>query len=647
MNFVLHFLKLLCCGFLLILLLPNTGFSQKASQLIKSGDKAFNKGDFLTAIEYYTQGNVPASGNDKAKFRLGYSYLQLRETDKAISLLSAVNRSTGAFNPELQLLLGQAYHLHHQFDSAMVHYREFRRYLKKDNYDARDAISNYIQECRVGKKLIETPVDVKLENLGPAINSEGHDFVPVITPDERTLVFTSRRKENMGAKLDEKGQPYEDIYTSKFINGKWQPASNLGAPINTDRHDACVAISADGKTMFLYKDTNGGDIYMTQKQGDQWSAPVSMGPNINSVDYEPSLSISDDGDYVFFSSNRPEGFGGLDIYVSIKQPDGTWGEAINLGPVINTPFDEDAPFIHSGSNTLYFSSRGPKSMGGYDIFKTEMRELTWEEPQNLGVPINTADNDIHYTVPANKYHAYYSTTRPGGLGKKDIYLVVYPLPESEKPVDVAAEPIVNTVELTGTLLNAATGKPLFGTIVFSYPNNSDQIIAFSDSVTGAYEVQVKSGRLVNISVKNSGYFNFSDKIYLPASRTEKIVHNIALKEIKIGANVVLNNIYFDLNKASIHPDAYPQLEELYNWLVENPDVRIEISGHTDNRGNPEANKILSEQRAFEVSNYLIDRGIEQSRIRAAGYGQEKPIADNATEEGRSKNRRTEFTILPN
>lgn len=265
--------------------------------------------------------------------------------------------------------------------------------------------------------------------MGQKLNTKYNDYVPVITPDESMMFFTSRRPGGIGNIQDEKGNYYEDVYLSRKTTGGWSEPVNVGAPVNSNDHDACVAIAPDGKHMILYRpsaDKLSGDLYETVFDNNAWGIPVKLGPQINTKDgKETSACISADGNLLFFSSDKPGGFGGKDLYVSIKLPNGKWGLPVNLGPSVNTPYDEDAPFMSPDNTTLYFSSKGHETIGEYDVFKTQRSEdgKGWTIPENMGYPVNSVGDDIFFVICADGYHGYYSSQKDNGFGGEDLYMI--------------------------------------------------------------------------------------------------------------------------------------------------------------------------------------------------------------------------------
>ncbi|MPM67743.1 hypothetical protein SDC9_114667 [bioreactor metagenome] len=417
--------------------------------------------------------------------------------------------------------------------------------------------------------------------------------------------------------------------------------------------------------MFIYKDVNNGDIYECKLKGDKWDKPVALPKTINSKFHESSVSLSPDGRTMYFISDKEGSVGGRDIWVSTLDKKGKWGKAINLKD-LNTIYDEESIFMHPDGKTLYFSSQGHKTMGGFDIFKSTFENGKWGEPVNLGYPINTPEDDLFFTIAASGMHAYMmSDTRKNGFGDRDLYMVTFIL---EKPVLTNSEdnliawrtePVsetviestlaVNTASLTllkGRVLDEATKQPVEASIILTDLTKNEELATFtSNSATGKYLVSLPSGKNYGIAVKADGYLFHSENFDIPnAAAYQEIEKDIYLKKVEVGKEIVLKNIFFDFNKSTLRPESKNELENLVQLMKENPTLKIEISGHTDNVGSAAYNKTLSQARAKAVVDYLIAAGISSDRMTSVGYGFDKPIASNDTDEGRQLNRRTEFKI---
>ena len=646
-----------------------------AQKELKEGDDLYdlalvpNSGNFTLALDRYLKAQDFNPDNAMLNFKIGRCYLNSFNKTKSVNYFENALKLDPNVSSEIHYLMGQAYHLNLEFDKAVNEYKTFRESLipaELTKYSKE--IDKKISEANYGKILVEKPVRVFIDNLGSNINSMYPEYSAIITADESALFFTSRRNNSTGGEKDPQDLKfYEDIYNSANIGGVWSAAINPGKPINTDLHDATVGLSPDGQTLLIYKGENGGDIYECKKDGNEWSKPDRLTKLINTENHESGASFGPDGRTLYFVSNKPGGYGGHDIYMTKKNAKGKWTEPVNLGPVINTEYDEEGVFMHPDGKTLYFGSKGHNTMGGYDIFKSVFDNKKWTEPENMGYPVNTPDDDVFFTISGNGVHGYYSSAKAGGFGETDIYMITF-LGE-DKPVinnnednllasltaSVSETVIEPTVEiksnkltlLKGTIIDDISSAPIKATIELTDNVKNEVIAGFeSNSATGKYLVSLPSGVNYGIAVKAEGYLFHSENFDIPASTGyNEIVKDIRMKKIEVGNKIVLNNIFFDFDKATLRPESKAELDRLATMLTEMPNLKIEISGHTDNVGAATYNKTLSQNRAKSVVDYLIKNGIAASRLTYKGYGFDQPIASNDNDEGRQKNRRTEFKIV--
>ena len=652
----------------LLLLFPFIVFSQNIKKALKNANSFYEQKLYNDAIPAYLEVLKIDANNPEANYKLGVTYLHTIHKIKAYTYLEKANKLNPTIAPNISYELGRAYQFNHKFDEALEAYKKYKTTIDAKNLEEIKKVDRKIFECENGSIYIKNPVKAIVKNMGPLLNTKYSEFAPVITADESMLVFTSRRPGSTGNLLDEKQDYFEDIYVSMNKNGEWQAPQNIGKPINTDGHDASIAISPDGSQIFIYKDDNNGDIFVSKFEGIEWSKPEGLGKNVDTKHGETSVSMTADGKMIFFTSDREGGFGDLDIYMSKKDKKGKWGEAVNLGKIVNTEYAEESPFIHPDGKTLYFSSKGHDGMGDFDIFKTTLQsDGSWSHPENLGYPINTSDDDIYFVLSADNKHGYYSSQREDGYGEKDLYMISMPKPEvlasvESKDVKLASKdtkkkiaPIAKVESfnpvtiLKGTVRDELTKDVLEADVIIIDNEKNETISEIkSNKTTGAYLVVLPSGKNYGIRVQHPSYLFHSENFDIPASTSyQEIVKDVDLKKIAVGSKIVLRNIFFDFDKATLRPESSAELENLFKVLTDNPNMKIEISGHTDNKGTAEYNKDLSQRRAKAVVDYLIGKGIKADRLKYAGYGFDQPIATNDTDEGRQLNRRTEFEIIGN
>jgi outer membrane protein OmpA-like peptidoglycan-associated protein len=542
--------------------------------------------------------------------------------------------------------LGDAYHLNYQFDLAIEAYQKYIAVMADNNHTDKTMlveINRCIEICKTGKSLVANPVKIKIQNLGANVNSTYADYSAVLSDDQHTLFFTSRRAGSTGGLKDDEGNYMEDIYMSAKTKSGWSKAENIGAPINTESNDASVGISPDGQTILIYKDDKGdGNIYSTTLNGDTWGTPVKLNANINTKYWEPSAYFSADGNTLYFVSNRPGGFGGRDLYTSKKTAQGDWGKAVNMGSTINTPYDEDAPFIHADGVTFSFSSNGHNTMGGFDIFTSILsNDSTWSEVMNAGYPINTTDDDVFFVISPNGLNAYFSSFREGGLGEKDIYMLTF-TGRKETPLTLVKGIVIDE-----------SAKPSKNVIITVTDNETEQVVGVyhANSKTGKFLFILTPGKNYNITYQADKHLFYSENIEIPkASNYYELNKAITLDPIVVGSKIVLNNIFFDFDKATLRPLSNVELKNLVMLMKSNPSMKVEISGHTDSKGDAAYNQKLSEDRAQAVVGRLIQNGISTDRMKAKGYGKSMPAAPNKKADGsddpngRQLNRRVELKI---
>lgn len=411
----------------------NCAFSQSKGEIerqiskeIKNADLYFESEDYLNAINSYRKVLALNPNHERANLNSAVSRVMLNQLPD--SVLINLGRLRNSKVPEVQFYFGKIYHVTRNFDEALACYNRYKAIPEKNRTISNAEVDYYIGCSNNAKIFISQPHRSVIKNAGPVINTSYADYVPLITADESLMYFTSRRDGSTGGLKDPYGNFFEDVYVSAKEGGQWAPPKNVGPPINTNTHDACVALSTDGQQMIIYRtapDMITGDLYISKMIGIGWSEPQKLGPEINTPYIETSACFSNDTSVMYFSSNKPGGFGGKDIYRIKKLPNGRWSQPFNLGPTINTTRDDDSPFLHPDGVTLYFSSKGHNTMGEYDVFKTVLSEENnqFTVPENLGYPINTVNNDIFFVLNTDGTHGYYSSVKEDTYGSSDIYLI--------------------------------------------------------------------------------------------------------------------------------------------------------------------------------------------------------------------------------
>ena len=506
---------------------------------------------------------------------------------------------------------------------------------------AKRDLQRLIKSCQYGLKTKSAFIPLYIKNLGSNINSIYPDYGPLIDLDESLLFFTSRRP---GPHTLEEERTEDIYFTLKSDSSEWVHSQILDTNINTSMHEATVGLSFDGQRIFIYKsdNQNSGDLYISQLEGESWSNPEPLSKSVNSRYQESSACFSPDERTLYFVSNRPNGLGGKDIYYCVKQRNGQWSSAMSIGQGINTKYDEDGVYMHPDGKTLFFSSQGHDNLGGYDIFKSRLEDGQWSTPQNLGYPINTPGDDIYFILNASSTRAYLSSSRRGSLGDKDIFQIEFPENYWSSTNDNYSEVVI----LKGKVLDMITQKPLEAEVLI-IDNIADSITAQfkSNAKTGEYKVALESGRNYGIVIQKEERLFHSENINIPKGEFREIKKDVKLQKIKMGSRLVLKNIFFKSGSTDLMESSYSELNRLVRFLKRFNTLQFEIAGHTDNIGSPLSNKKLSESRAKAIYTYLINNGINSKRLTYKGYGDSEPIADNNTEEGRQKNRRTEFKII--
>lgn len=491
-----------------------------------------------------------------------------------------------------------------------------------------------INEDPVTSKIVIEP-----ERLD-VINSPTDDLCPVISPDGKTLYFTRQdHPDNFGKAQDIWQATIGDNYEISNV-------LHLDAPLNTTHNNTLASISPDGQRALLlnvfYDDGSAGSgVSIAQKTIDGWGKPLAQKIDnyVNESDYG-EYCLSNSGNILLMTVQRPESIANKDIFVSFKKGENEWTEPVSLGPVVNTANSEAAPFLAADNRTLYYSTAGWPGYGSSDIFVTRRigeSWTEWTEPQNLGPYLNTPNFDAYYTLSANGEYIYFSSARDGGKGKTDIYRAK--LPSSLKPNPV--------ILVYGDVTNQKTGEPLGTNIIYYSLKTGNRVgEAIADPNSGAYKIVLPAGDSYGFSAVKEKFLPVSLSIDLSDLKEySEVKKDLFLVPIEQGASIVMNNIYFDLDKSTLKKESFNELDQLIGIIRQNPGITIEIAGHTDDTGSDDYNLKLSSDRANAVVNYLKSANISANQLKAVGYGETKPMVENNSDTNREKNRRVEFKVL--
>lgn len=731
----------------------------QAQNDLNAGMKLFNMGvsRYKRALPLFEKANAFNPNNAMLNYNIAICYIYSSFRNKAKFFFEKAYDLDHNVTEDIHYWLGMSNHLANKWDKAREEYSLYKDIVvKNNNIDAIKKIDKKLEEISIGEQMVKKPVKVKIENLGPEINSMYTDYGPVISADEVVLMFTSRRPgttEGPEGDRDEViDEYYEDVYQSFSFGNKWTKAKNIGPPVNTDIHDATNNLSPSGEKLFINIDDLGqGDIYECDLVNLEWSKPSRMKDPINTKFHESSATISKGLDTLYFISERPGGYGKKDIYMAKKDPKSDkWVSLTNVGPTLNTEYDEEGVFLLPDGKTMYFSSERHGSMGGFDIFKTTMVNGEWTKPENIGYPINTSDDDVFFVISANRTHGYYASFKEEGFGEKDIYMVTFlddeilednamvQEPElsqiifgkktassallkglvvdqyNQSPIGNAEIEIKNMISneiieklkiedasskyavwvpsnvkliltssaqgynakidtvkipeskgeliidkiislttkseekavIMGSVLDVGSGLPINATVTITDNIASGEVITIKTNENGSYRTSVPAGKKYELTFKAKDYQTAYEIIDIPfSSKNQEITKNILLNNLTVGAKIILKNVFYDFDKATLRSQSTIELDHLVQLLKDYPSMRIELSSHTDNKGTADYNIFLSNARSKSCVDYLISKGINKNRLEYKGYGLTQPIATNDTDEGRQLNRRTEFKIL--
>jgi len=465
-------------------------------------------------------------------------------------------------------------------------------------------------------------------NLGDSVNTKALEYSPTVSIDDSLLIFTRR----LGGR--------EDFYQSIIHDKKISQAKRIDGSINNEPFKGALTISSDGEFLIFAGNFRNGmgnyDLYISYYTPQGWSEPENLGPNVNSEYWESCPSLSPDNRVLYFSSDRPGGIGGKDLYMCVKQSNGRFGTAKNMGPFINSIGDEIAPYIHSDNQTLYFSSNGLPGYGNEDLFVCRKDKMgLWGKPENLGYPINTIDNEGSIAVSSDGSTAYYASDRSDTRGGLDLYS--FTLRNDIRPN--------KTLYVKGRVFDSKTNKGIPSSVELVDNSNNSTLIKIQTDELGKYYVPLPYGGDYTFTVNRKGYLFYTELYELSKKQADSTYKkDIPLQPLELNSRLVFRNIQFETNSSELKPVSLIELDKLLLLMQENPTLAIQINGHTDNTGIEANNQTLSNARAKAVANFLFNKGIAASRLKYKGFGSSQPIADNNSEEGKAKNRRTEMIV---
>lgn len=609
--------------------------NKKAIEAYVLADNYRVHAQYQEAIDLLNQAISRDKNFFEAYLRLGYCYKSLRDFDKARQSFESGLHLTGELRWQKVFWVELTENAMQRADyKTALGYSE--QYLQNETI-----AKQRVDQMRLMKACAEfsianinNAIKYKTHRLSDTVNAFVLQYFPVLTADEQELIFT--RRKGYTDEFDE-----DMVICTKDSLGRWSFPQSISPVINTPFNEGTCTISGDGRYLIFTscRAARGNcDLYESRKTGDTWSQPKNLGPMINSVSWESQPSLSADGRTLYFVSDRRGGIGKNDIYSAFQHSPGVWTKAQNLGPAINTPYDELSPYIHANGRTLFFASDGRPGFGGKDIYWSDWIDSAWVKPVNFGYPINNHEDQFSLVITADGRHGYYSHEELNRQGTSTIF-------EFEVPEEARLKYRSNA--LKGVVRDRKTRQPIKAEIeLFELEKRSLISSVDSDSITGQYLIVLTQGADYGLYVTAPGYlFKSLNFNYERENDLKPIVIDIDLDKASTGASVVLNNIFFDLDKFDLRPKSITELDQIARFLKDNPNVKVEISGHTDDQGSATYNLQLSQKRAKAVGDYLLTLGIPANRMKEVGYGSKKPLLPNDSEENRQANRRIEFRIV--
>jgi OmpA-OmpF porin, OOP family len=611
--------------------------SKKAIELYTEADNYRVRGQFNQAVALLEEAIEKDEQFVEAYYRLAIIYMSKKDLPRAAALFEKGLAYTADVKKQKVFWfdLAEAYFNLGQYEKASKLIDDFLE-VETTNKQKIERARQLQLNIEFAKKDQSVAAAYKQKVLSDTVNRYFMQYFPVLTADQKDLIFT--RREGFTDQFDE-----DLVISRKNSSGQWSQPESISKNINSMYNEGTCTVSADGRRLIFTSCTGregfgSCDLYQSERIGNEWTEPQNLGANVNSAEWESQPSLSADGRTLYFVSDRRGGLGRRDIWVSTLDQAGKWTRSKNVGKPVNTVYDEISPFIHVNNKTLFFASNGLVGYGGYDLYFCE-KDSAWSEPVNIGAPINNHEDQFSLFITADGKKGYYSLEE---TGKPDTRSRIV---EVEIPEDNRVKFASNYVQ--GTVRDRETNTPLNASIeMIDITSNETASLVKSDSITGEYLIVLTQGAEYALYVTRPGYlFKSLNFNYSEIKHFEPITLDIYLDKVKKGSVAVLQNIFFDFNQYTLKDKSRTELEKVTRFLKENPTVRVEIGGHTDNVGTVSYNQQLSEKRAQAVNEYLKQNGIEAKRLIAKGYGQERPVADNKTEEGKQLNRRIEFKLI--
>ncbi|MCF6170054.1 MAG: OmpA family protein [Bacteroidales bacterium] len=614
--------------------------NKKALKRFEAAEVAYRQKAFSEAIISLKKALKSDNEFTEAWLLLGDAYAELSRKEEAVRAYEKAVAVDSAFFPGLYYFLGQLQYELGDYGQAV---QSFRKLLNFPDITPgrRQRGQAGLEKACFALHAVQHPAGIQPENMGDSVNTTADEYINFVNETADRLVLTrkmNRKTEGAAARLFT-----ETFFHAELINGEWALPSPLVLPWQQGLDVGGMSLSVDGRKMYFtgcYWPGGYGscDLYVSSRQGQQWLEPSGLGAAINSPWWDSQPVISSDGKQLFFSSKRKGGKGGSDIWMSIKLPNGKWSPPLNLGDSINTSGDEMAPFLHADGQTLFFSSTGRPGLGGADLFVSRKNMAgQWSQAQNPGYPLNTKDNEINIFVSLDGDQAWISSDRDGGNGGFDIF-------NFQTNDEIRPEKVLF---VKGVVMDLESGKLLGAKVVLTnLLNNRVEDSTNADPVSGEFLMVLHPGMDYAFNITKKNYLFYSKNLNLSTDGAgEHLQQTFRLTPLRKGAQITLENVFFDFNSARLKPASFAELNKLLEMLTQNKDLRLLIAGHTDSIGDATYNQKLSADRAFVVYNFLVSRGIEADRLEYKGFGATRPVASNTSEEGRKKNRRTEVRVL--